>query len=189
MLGCAAAGVVVASPAGASTHVGRGFGAPACTGQSVLRITGTPVIDPARQEIYVVADVLVNGKAAHMLTGLNTATGQVELSQDVDPPDQAPPNLLQRTGLTLDDGHVYFGFGGNTEMCGTYHGRVVSAPEAGGTPSFFTTTLEPGDGRGSVWMGGGGPPSVSTRPPARYGSRRPSALPRTISRRPASGPD
>jgi outer membrane protein assembly factor BamB len=120
-------------------------------------ITGTPVIDPARQEIFVVADVLVNGKAAHMLTGLNTATGQVELSQDVDPPNQAPPDLLQRTGLTLDDGHVYFGFGGNTEMCGTYHGRVVSVPEAGGTPNFFTTTLEPGDGRGSVWMGGGAP--------------------------------
>ena len=120
-------------------------------------ITGTPVIDPARHEIFAVALVLVNGKPAHMLTGLNTATGAVELSQDVDPPGQAPANLLQRTGLTLDDGNVYFGFGGNTEMCGTYHGRVVSVPEAGGTPHFFTTTMEPGDGRGAVWMGGGAP--------------------------------
>ncbi len=120
-------------------------------------ITGTPVIDPARREIFVVADVLVNGKPAHMLTGLSTATGRVELSQDVDPPGQAPANLLQRTGLTLDAGNVYFGFGGNTEMCGTYHGRVVSVPEAGGAPQFFTTTMEPGDGRGSVWMGGGAP--------------------------------
>jgi len=120
-------------------------------------VTGTPVIDPARHEIFAVALVLVNGKPAHMLTGLNTDTGQVELSQDVDPPGQAPANLLQRTGLTLDDGNVYFGFGGNTEMCGTYHGRVVSVPEAGGTPRFFTTTTEPGDGRGSIWMGGGAP--------------------------------
>ena len=88
-------------------------------------ITGTPVIDPARQEIYVVADVLVNGKPAHMLTGLNTTTGQVELSQDVDPPGQPPANLLQRTGLTLDDGSVYFGFGGNAENCGFYQGHLV----------------------------------------------------------------
>jgi outer membrane protein assembly factor BamB len=120
-------------------------------------ITGTPTIDPARHEIFAVADVLQDGKPAHMLTGLNTETGAVELSQDVDPPGQAPANLLQRTGLPLDDGNVCFGCGGNTEMCGTYHGHVVSVPEAGGTPRFFTTTTEPGDGLGSIWMGGGAP--------------------------------
>ena len=120
-------------------------------------ITGTPVIDPQRQEIFVVADVLVNGKPAHMLTGLNTTTGQVELSEDVDPPGQPPANLLQRTGLTLDDGNVYFGFGGNAENCGLYHGNLVSVPEAGGAPHFFTTTSGPGQGHGAIWMGGGAP--------------------------------
>jgi outer membrane protein assembly factor BamB len=120
-------------------------------------ITGTPVIDPARQEIYVVADELVNGKPAHMLTGLNTATGSVELSQDVDPPGQPPANLLQRTGLTLDDGSVYFGFGGNAENCGFYRGRLVSVPEAGGTPRFFTTATGPGQSHAAIWMGGGAP--------------------------------
>jgi outer membrane protein assembly factor BamB len=120
-------------------------------------ITGTPVIDPARREIFVVADELKNGRPAHMLTGLNTDSGQVELSQDVDPPGQPPANLLQRTGLTLDNGHVYFGFGGNAELCGFYRGRVVSVPESGGTPSFFTVAAEPGDDRGAVWMGGAAP--------------------------------
>jgi outer membrane protein assembly factor BamB len=120
-------------------------------------ITGTPVIDPARHEIFVVADELRNGKPAHMLTGLNTATGQVELSQDVDPPGQPPANLLQRTGLTLDDGHVYFGFGGNAEDCGFYRGRLVGVPESGGTARFFTVAAGPGEDQGAIWMGGGAP--------------------------------
>jgi outer membrane protein assembly factor BamB len=120
-------------------------------------ITGTPVIDPARHEIFVVADELKNGKPAHMLTGLNTATGQVEMSQDVDPPGQPPANLLQRTGLTLDEGHVVFGFGGNAEDCGFYRGRLVSVPEAGGAPRFFTTASGRGESQAAIWMGGGAP--------------------------------
>jgi polyvinyl alcohol dehydrogenase (cytochrome) len=120
-------------------------------------ITGTPVIDPARHEIFVVADELKNGRPAHMLTGLNTATGRVELSQDVDPPGQPPANLLQRTGLTLDDGRVYFGFGGNAEDCGFYRGRLVSVPESGGTPHFFTTAAGRGESQAAIWMGGGAP--------------------------------
>jgi outer membrane protein assembly factor BamB len=120
-------------------------------------ITGTPVIDPARHEIFVVADELRNGTPAHLLTGLNTATGRIELAQDVDPPGQIPANLLQRTGLTLDHGDVYFGFGGNAEDCGKYKGRVVGVPEAGGTPRFFTVDAAPGENNGAVWMGGGAP--------------------------------
>ena len=143
-------------------------------------ITGTPVIDPARDEIFVVADELEGSGPAHMLTGLNTATGQVELSQDVDPPGQPPANILQRTGLTVDDGHVYFGYGGNAEMCGFYRGRVVSVPESGGPPRFFTLAAEPGDDRGAVWMGGAAPAVgpdgdlwVETGPGTEYSAKRP----------------
>jgi outer membrane protein assembly factor BamB len=120
-------------------------------------ITGTPVIDQARHEIFVVADELVNGRPAHMLTRLNTASGQVELSQDVDPPGQAPADILQRTGLTLDDGRVYFGFGGNAEDCGSYRGRLASVPESGGTPRYFTIDARPGERQGAIWMGGAAP--------------------------------
>jgi outer membrane protein assembly factor BamB len=143
-------------------------------------ITGTPVIDPVRHEIFVVADEMQGSGPAHMLTGLNTATGQVELTQDVDPPGQSPLYTLQRTGLTLDDGNVYFGFGGNADMCGFYRGRVVSVPEAGGTPRFFTVAAEPGDARGAVWMGGGAPavgPNgdlwVETGPGTAYSGKHP----------------
>jgi outer membrane protein assembly factor BamB len=120
----------------------------------VVGITGTPVIDSSRHEIFVVADELKNGTPAHVLTGLSTANGQVELSQDVDPPGQPPANLLQRTGLTLDQGRVYFGFGGNAEDCGAYKGRLVAVPASGGMPGFFTVDT----GRGAaIWMGGGAP--------------------------------
>ena len=42
-------------------------------------ITGTPVIDPARGEIFVVTDRVVSQRPAHVLVGLSTASGRVEL--------------------------------------------------------------------------------------------------------------
>jgi outer membrane protein assembly factor BamB len=143
-----------------STQLGTAVPAKVISCSNILPnvgITGTPVIDSARHEIFVVADEMKNGRPAHMLTGLNADSGQVEMSQDVDPPGQSPVYLLQRTGLTLDDGHVVFGFGGNADMCGFYRGRLVSVPESGGTPRFFTTATDPGDDRGAIWMGGGAP--------------------------------
>jgi outer membrane protein assembly factor BamB len=52
---------------------------------------------------------------------------------------------------------VYFGFGGNAEDCGFYRGRLVSVPESGGTPGFFTVDAGPGESRGGIWMGGAAP--------------------------------
>jgi len=120
-------------------------------------ITGTPVIDPARGEIFVVADEMVNGTPAHMLVGLATATGKTEMTRDVDPPGADPAALLQRTGLTLDDGRVVFGMGGNFGDCASYRGRVIAAPEAGGKPRIFTVDAAGGQSQGAVWMGGAAP--------------------------------
>jgi outer membrane protein assembly factor BamB len=120
-------------------------------------ITGTPVIDAARSEIFVVADEMVHGHPAHVLWGLNTANGAIELSKNVDPPGSYPPADLQRTGLTLDNGHVIFGFGGNWGDCSTYRGRVGSESETGGRPSFFTVDNFSGDSQGAIWMGGAAP--------------------------------
>jgi outer membrane protein assembly factor BamB len=120
-------------------------------------ITGTPVIDPGRAEIFVVADEVAGGRPAHVLAGLSTATGRVEMTRDVDPAGADTAALLQRTGLTLAGGRVVFGFGGNDGDCATYRGRVVSVPETGGTPAIFTVDGKPGQSQGAVWMGGAAP--------------------------------
>ena len=120
-------------------------------------ITGTPVIDPARSEIFVVADEVVQGRPAHVLAGLNTSAGRVEMTRDVDPPGADTAALLQRTGLTLAGGRVVFGFGGNDGDCAAYRGRVVAVPEAGGPPAMFTVDAKTGQSQGAVWMGGAAP--------------------------------
>ncbi len=120
-------------------------------------ITGTPVIDESRSEIFVVADELVNGSAAHMLIGVSTASGKTEMTQDVDPNGADPAALLQRTGLTLDAGNVVFAMGGNYGDCASYRGRVVAVAETGGTPNFFTVDAAQGESQGAIWMGGAAP--------------------------------
>jgi outer membrane protein assembly factor BamB len=125
--------------------------------QPTVGITGTPVLDPARGEIFVVTDEFTRGRPAHVLFGLNAATGRTEMSRKVDPAGADPAALLQRTGLTLDAGQVVFAMGGNFGDCASYRGRVVAVPEAGGTPRTFTVDAGPGQSQGAIWMGGAAP--------------------------------
>jgi outer membrane protein assembly factor BamB len=120
-------------------------------------ITGTPVIDEGRGEIFVVADEVVNQRPAHVLVGLSTSNGRVKLTTNVDPPGADTVALLQRTGLTLAGGRVVFGFGGNFGDCASYRGRVVAAPESGGQPAMFTVDSAADQSQGAIWMGGGAP--------------------------------
>jgi outer membrane protein assembly factor BamB len=133
----------------------------------VVGITGTPVIDLQRNEIFVDADTRISGPAAshgvessHRLFGLNLFTGKVELNE------RAMPNAgedqlaeLQRPGLTLDDGYVVIAYGQNTGDCpgpnGPAHGFAVSIPEQGGHLHYFQ--ISHGKDRGAIWMGGSSP--------------------------------
>jgi outer membrane protein assembly factor BamB len=140
-----------------STHLGTPVPAdhlPCGDISPTVGITGTPVIDPGRQEIFAVADEMVGGKPAHRLVGLSTATGTRQLTVDVDPAGSTPAALLQRTGLTLTAGKVVFGFGANAGDCSTYRGRVAAVPESGGAPAFFTVDAAADESQGGVWMGG-----------------------------------
>jgi len=121
-------------------------------------ITGTPVIDTARGELFAVATEQVPGGAAHHLFGLDLYTGATLLDEVIDPASAvAPAYELQRASLALVAGRVVIGFGGNYGDCGPYHGLVVSAPEDGSTPSTFVVANLPGDREGAVWMGGAAP--------------------------------
>ena len=124
----------------------------------VVGVTGTPVIDTRRDEIFVVADEQSSvGGASHHLVGLDLHNGKIVLDQTVDPPGTIPLTELQRTGLALDDRRVVFGFGGNDGDCGHYNGYVVSVPEAGGPERYFEVDQAAGDFQGAVWMGGASP--------------------------------
>ncbi len=124
-------------------------------------ITGTPVIDSARSEIFVVATeaATLNGSpnAAHHLVGLNIYTGLVMMDEVIDPAGSNPAFQLQRVSLALTDGRVIASFGGNSGDCDPYHGLVISAPEDGSSPSVFTVANQASDSQGAVWMGGAAP--------------------------------
>jgi outer membrane protein assembly factor BamB len=130
-------------------------------------ITGTPVVDLARQEVFVDADTLIGGppasggvEALHRLFGLDLFTGKVELDEPAMPnagEDQLAQ--LQRPGLALDDGSVVIAYGQNAGDCpgpnGPAHGYVVAVPVTGGPLRYFQ--IGSGRDRGAVWMGGSSP--------------------------------
>jgi outer membrane protein assembly factor BamB len=123
-------------------------------------ITGTPVIDPSRDELFLVADEWVdNARIQHHLVGLDAATGRIRLDEDVDPVHSNSAAQLQRTGMALDDDKVVFGFGSNAGDCNTkpYHGYIVAAPVGGGRVDTLEISTGPGALYGSVWMGGASP--------------------------------
>jgi outer membrane protein assembly factor BamB len=143
-----------------STHLGTPVpsGSLPCGDISpTVGITGTPVIDPTRSEIFVVADELQNRSPVHVLVGLDTTSGRTEMTKNVDPTGAKPAALLQRTGLTLDANQVVFGFGGNYGDCSMYRGWLVGVNESGGAPVDFAVDSGPGESRGAIWMGGAAP--------------------------------
>lgn len=120
--------------------------------EPTVGIVGTPVIDPANQVLYAVADVWNGSTPRHELVGLSLASGAEVLRTPVDPPGADPRALLQRAALNLDGGNVIFGFGGNDGDCSEYRGAVVAAPESGGTPTFWQVPLSsPSKAGGAVW--------------------------------------
>ncbi|MBA3807548.1 MAG: PQQ-binding-like beta-propeller repeat protein [Solirubrobacterales bacterium] len=122
-------------------------------------VVGTPVIDPATQTLYAVAEVwdAATKEAHHLLRGFKLSDGEDVLSTPVDPPGSNPKTLLERPALNLSQGKVIFGYGGNAGDCGLYNGAVVAAPEAGGAPSFWSYhPAAPAYGGAAVW-GPGGP--------------------------------
>ncbi len=119
-------------------------------------IVGTPVIDPATQTLYAVADTWNGSAAQHVLVGLSLASGAELLRTAVDPPEEEPKSILQRTALNLDGANVIFGFGGNDGDCSEYRGAVVSAPESGGAPSSWKVPVSPpSKAGGAIWAPAG----------------------------------
>ncbi len=121
-------------------------------------ITSTPVIDPSTNRVFVVADTLTGSTIQHRLFAFNLSDGSgvPGFPVDVEPPGDVPADQLQRPGLALDNGQIIIGYGGNDGDCATYHGWLVSAPEAGG--AMHTFEVDPSGSEGAIWSSGNAPP-------------------------------
>ncbi|MFB9746232.1 outer membrane protein assembly factor BamB family protein [Leifsonia shinshuensis] len=138
------------------TDVGSAAG---CGDIDPLGITSTPAVDPTTGTVFVVGEVSAGRAVHHQLEGFSIATGQVVLSESVDPPLPAgedPVHLLQRASLAVANGRVYIGFGGNYGDCGAYHGWVVGVNETGSPGLVAFEAAADGHG-GAIWQGGGAP--------------------------------
>ena len=120
-------------------------------------ITSTPVIDPATNRVFVVADTLTGSTIQHELYAFKLANGSAVAGfpVDVEPPGDVPADQLQRPGLALDNGQIIIGYGGNDGDCGTYNGWLVAVPEAGGAARTFE--VDAGANEGAIWGSGNAP--------------------------------
>jgi hypothetical protein len=119
-------------------------------------IMGTPVIDLAHNTLYVVAKTFVNGSASHSLHALSLSTGAEQAGspvQIVAPGFHSAP-AVQRTGLLLANGNIYFSFAGHCDQ-GSYKG-ITLAYQTGTLARVGVHDASPSDNGAGIWQGGNG---------------------------------
>ena len=118
----------------------------ACGNIDPTGITGTPVVDPGTDTIYVVAFVQ---PGRHDLIALNVSDGSVRWRRPADPPGLNPLYEQQRSALTVGNGRVYVAYGGLFGDCGPYKGAVLSfALDGSGDPQSW---IVPTTREGGLW--------------------------------------
>jgi outer membrane protein assembly factor BamB len=138
----------------------------------VVGITGTPVIEPSTNTMYVVARTFEHSKHEYRLYALDIFTGKQRPGSPTVISASVPgggsqngkvvfdPVLqLQRPGLALAGGEIYIGFGSTCDY-GNYHGWLLAynASTLEQTSAFVAT---PSTSRGGIWQSGAAP-SVDT---------------------------
>src|SRR2546425_5887183 len=157
---------------------------PADTGETgdintIIGITGTPVIDPATGTLYVVAKTkeptgyFQRLHALDLATGGEKFSGPADISSAITVPGSGdtgdstcpgsagnvpfcPLRENQRPGLLLLNGKVYVAWASHGDI-GPYHGWVIgyAAANLAQSPVVFNTTRN--GGLGGIWMSGTGP--------------------------------
>jgi hypothetical protein len=123
-------------------------------------ITGTPVIDRARQALYLDAFVERASGPTHLVFALSLKDGAVLPGWPVDVAGALgakhqlfdPRTQGERGALTLLDGRVYVPFGGNLGDCGDYHGWVIGIAQDRPNSVRAWRTRARG---GGIWAPGG----------------------------------
>jgi hypothetical protein len=133
-------------------------------------ITGTPVIDPATQTMYLVALTKDSAGFHHRLHAIDLTTGAEKFGGPVDVSPTVPgtgansqngmvafdPGThYQRCALLLAGGVVYIGIGANAESNSDNHGWIVGYRAGNLTPTV-TFCTSPNDYWSSIWQSGGG---------------------------------
>ncbi len=123
-----------------------------CGNIDPLGITGTPVYDPATGLVFAVAEV---SGPAHILVGVDAASGQVKVRRSVDTDGMDPQAHQERGALTLANGRVYITYGGLDGDCSDYIGRIVASRTDGQGPLLVYRVPTPREG--GIWT----PPGAS----------------------------
>jgi hypothetical protein len=139
-----------------------------CTGThyTEIGIMGTPVIDPGKTTLYVVAKTLTGTVRNFSLHALDITTGSERLGGPVIITGSAPSSngsgtfnpiyQMQRPALLLQNSVVYIAFGGNGCDQYAYNGWMFAYnSQTLQQESAFLVT--PNGSRGSIWQGGSGP--------------------------------
>jgi hypothetical protein len=139
------------------------FGCPG-TNFTEVGIMSTPVIDPVKGTIYVVAKTEENGAFVYRLHGLSLTTGQDVITPAVISASAStkkgtlqfnPAIEMQRPALLLSNGTIYVGFGSNGCDSYAFHGWLLAYDEStfDQVGTFLTT---PNGTDGAIWQAGGG---------------------------------
>ncbi|MBN9387597.1 MAG: hypothetical protein J0I20_06045 [Chloroflexi bacterium] len=129
-----------------------------------IGVISTPVIDPTSNTMYLVNMIKVNGVYSHQIHKLDILTGQEKSGSPVTISATVPggggtltfnsAKQVQRNGLLLANGKLYFGFAGYCDT-GPYHGWIFAYNASNLNQSaVFNTT--PDGGAGGIWQAGGG---------------------------------
>ena len=120
-------------------------------------ITATPVIDPARQTIYVEAFSKENGVLVHRLHALDIATGAERSGSPVvvAAPGFDAARQLGRAGLLLVNDTVYVAYGSHCDKP-RFQGWVL-AFVARTLASKGAYAASPEHGKAAIWMSGAAP--------------------------------
>ncbi|MGD0526128.1 MAG: pyrrolo-quinoline quinone [Polyangiaceae bacterium] len=134
-------------------------------------ITGTPVIDPSSQTMYLVALTKDSaGAFHHRFHAIDITSGAERTGSPVEVSPTAagtganstngtiafdPGTHYQRCALLLTGGVVYVGIGSNAESDSDNHGWIVGYG-AGSLASTISFCASPNDNWSSLWQSGGG---------------------------------
>ena len=137
----------------------------------VVGILSTPVIDPARGALYVVANTIEQKTPVFELHALSLSDGSEMMNGPVAVSASVPgtgagsdggvlafnPSLqLQRPGLALANGTVYLSFGSHEDL-NNFHGWLIGYDALDLKQQKYVMSTTPNGWGGSIWQAGRAP--------------------------------